>query len=467
MQSVKRIFQNPLISFFFAFVVASVYYFEIYILERAQFGFLMLSVITLFACSLHLIYISKLKLSYLFALGLIFRLIFLLAIPNLSQDFYRFIWDGRMLFGGDNPFLSTPMQFLKEGKYPVNDALELFNGMGNLNAKHYTNYPPVSQLCYWLASIFGSESILISVIFLRLQIIAADIGTYFVGKKILAILKLPQRQILLYFLNPFIIIELTGNLHFEAVMVFLLVLSVYFLLQKKHILAAVAFALSVSTKLTPLLFLPVFVLFFYEKPLSLDFFKSKALLKYVFFCILVFVTVLLTFLPFVDIEFYNNYASSVGLWFQNFEFNASIYYVIRWLGYKIVGWNIIGTVGKVLPIVVFVVVILFSLFRNNFKPRVLMETMLFSYVVYLLLATTVHPWYLSIPLALAVFTKYKFMLVWSCTMFLSYASYKVTGFDENLYLVFIEYVLVLLVFLFEVKGKKLSSLFLNKKTASI
>ena len=36
-------------------------------------------------------------LSYL-AIGL--RLIFLMAIPNLSQDFYRFIWDGRLLLAG-------------------------------------------------------------------------------------------------------------------------------------------------------------------------------------------------------------------------------------------------------------------------------------------------------------------------------------------------------------------------------
>ncbi|WP_238527979.1 hypothetical protein [Aquimarina agarivorans] len=134
--------------------------------------------------------------------------------------------------------------------------------MGELNASHYTNYPPFSQLCYVIAAIFGSKSILISVISMRIQIILADIGILYFGKKIIKQLQLPVKNIFLYILNPFVIIELTGNLHFEAVMTFFLVLSLYFLFKKKWIIAAVALGLSISVKLITLLFLPVFALFF-------------------------------------------------------------------------------------------------------------------------------------------------------------------------------------------------------------
>ena len=54
--------------------------------------------------------------------ALLVRVIFLLAIPNLSQDFYRFIWDGRMLFEGFNPYLVTPESIMSNGQFPINQA---------------------------------------------------------------------------------------------------------------------------------------------------------------------------------------------------------------------------------------------------------------------------------------------------------------------------------------------------------
>jgi alpha-1,6-mannosyltransferase len=66
-----------------------------------------------------------------------------------------------------------------------------------------------------------------------------------------------------------------------------------------------------------------------------------------------------------------------------------------------------------------------------------------------LLSTTVHPWYVATPLLLSVFTKYKFPLVWSFMVFLSYAAYSDEGFSENLALVAIEYSAVIAVALWE------------------
>src|SRR5690606_30827687 len=44
----------------------------------------------------------------LLSLAIGFRLILLFSIPELSNDFYRFIWDGELLNRGINPFAHKP-----------------------------------------------------------------------------------------------------------------------------------------------------------------------------------------------------------------------------------------------------------------------------------------------------------------------------------------------------------------------
>jgi alpha-1,6-mannosyltransferase len=69
--------------------------------------------------------------------------------------------------------------------------------------------------------------------------------------------------------------------------------------------------------------------------------------------------------------------------------------------------------------------------------------MLFGISIYFLLATTVHPWYICTPLILSVFTRYKFPIVWSAAVILSYSAYGLNDFSENLWLVALEYTVVI------------------------
>ena len=434
------------------------YFLFAYFLERSDFLNLLLLYSGLFYAAWKIIQHTKFNFWIWAVIGITARVLFLPSLPNLSQDFYRFIWDGRLLVLGINPYIFAPEQLVNgllkatelTSLEAISNAKVLIQGMGSLNASHYSNYPPINQLCFALAALFAKTSILGSVVVLRIIIIGADLGILYFGKKLLERLNLPAKNIFWYFLNPFIIIELTGNLHFEGVMLFFVIWSLYMLDKKRWVLAAILLGVSVSVKLLPLLFLPLFY-----KYLAPEGLFKKGFWKMKKFYWVTLATIVFTFAPFASKTFISNFSATIGLWFQNFEFNASVYYIIRWIGFQTVGWNIIATVGLFLPMVVFICIVLLAVFRKYNTTQKLITGMLLAVSIYFLLATTVHPWYIATPVLLSVFTKYKFPLLWSFMICFSYAAYGANGFNENLLLVAIEYSVVISVALWEIFIKKL------------
>ena len=413
-----------------------------YDLLRSDFIKLISLYTALFVFTYYLIKIFGWNFWLLAGMGIVFRLLFLPAIPNLSQDFYRFLWDGQLISQAVNPYIFTPEMYISEpANFPgveIARATELYAGMGQLNGSHFSNYPPVNQLFFAIAGFFTGKSLIASVIVLRLIVILADIGILYFGKKLLEHFKLPVHRIFWFFLNPFIIIELSGNLHFEGVMLFFLIWSMYLLIQKKWLFSAVLLGLSISVKLIPLIFLPLYYQYFVDKGLF-----SKGFWKLKKFYWMVLATVIVSFLPFYSSEFARNFLKTISLWFQDFEFNASVFYVIRWIGFQVNGWDPIQTVGKILPLVVIAFVLSISYFRRNNTGQQLITGMLFAISFYFLLSTTVHPWYVATPLLLCLFTKYKFPILWSGLVFLSYMAYGAEGYSENMWLVATEYILLL------------------------
>ena len=400
-------------------------------------------------------------------LAFIFRAIFIFATPNLSQDFYRFIWDGRIILEGINPYLYTVTSFINHGEFPVNQAQELYNGMGLLNASHFSNYPPVNQLCFVIANLFSSKNILGAAIVMRILIISADFGTLYFGKKLLTQLNLPIYSIFWYILNPFIIIELTGNLHFEGVMIFFLIWSLYLLHLNKWQWAAVIFALSVSVKLIPLIFLPLFFNWFliktpiHKNKLKKWIPKRKDTIKLALFYLIIIGITLLLFTPFFASGFINNYSETVALWFTNFQFNASLFSIAKAIGYSFRGRNEIVIIGKITTLIVFLFVLIIAFYKKQKNTTQLITSMLLVLSFYFFTATTVHPWYVATLLMLSVFTKYKFPLIWSFVIILSYLAYiNINKADksENLLIIAIEYTVVYSVFIWEVFIKKASCL---------
>lgn len=408
------------------------YYTFAYHLERTDFPKLLGLFAALFFLCYKQIQFEKWNVSFLFSVGVLSRLIFLFAEPNLSQDFYRFIWDGELVRNFMNPYIAVPNALISQSDLVISNAEQLHQGMGSLSARHFSNYPPLNQLLFALATFFGGKSILGAIIGLRGIIILADIGIFYFGRKLLKKLNRSPHLIFWYFLNPLILIELTGNLHFEGVMLFFFVWSIYLLAINKWQWAGVVLACSISIKLVPLLFLPLFLKHFNFK-------------KSIIFYAIIGITSLLLFAPFYSSEFIANYSKTIGLWFSNFEFNASIWNLVKHIGIQFDAkpWELIKTYGKITPILTVTMVFLFTFFRRNQDLRTLLSSMLWILTIYYFMSATVHPWYVIFLVLLSVFTNYRYALVWSLTIILSYFAYSKAEFNENLYLIAIEYLIVL------------------------
>ena len=372
----------------------------------------------------------------LFVAAIMFRVILIFSVPNLSQDFYRFIWDGRLMMYGYNPYLHLPADLISTPGFNMPQAQLLYEGMGSLSAAHHSNYPPLHQLCFIIAASVAGKSIAGSLIVFKLLIIAADTGIFFAGKKLLRALQLPGRNIFIYLLNPLVIIELTGNLHFEAVMIFFFVAGLYFLQKRQFVRSALMIAFSITVKLVPLMLLPLFI-------------RHLSFKRSLFFYSIIFLVIILLSLPFFSASLISNYTSSVSLWFVNFEFNGSIYNLIRYIGYNIKGYNIIGTVGQVMPFILITFILLFAARKSNNKLKSLMANMLLALSVYFFLSTTIHPWYITMLVAVSVFTGYKFPVVWSAVVVLSYIAYAGNIYKENSVMLLIEYSVVYTCFFME------------------
>ena len=257
---------------------------------------------------------------------------------------------------------------------------------------------------------------------------------------------------------------MTGNLHFEPVMLFFLVWALYKLHQQQCVFAAILIACSVSVKLIPLLFLPLFFQWFiykhnkgmaiksYEGQKKLLLSKSSLLklAKLSLFYIIILTITTLLFLPFYTPELIGNYSSSVSLWFKDFEFNASFYYIFREIGYLFSGYNEIAFIGKTTAVLSVLFLLYLTFFRRNKTFFQLITAMLFGLCFYYFTATTVHPWYLATPLILCVFTNYKFPVIWSLVIILAYQAYANNPWEENLWFVFIEYLIVFSFFIYEI-----------------
>lgn len=414
----------------------SLYVIIAYFLQRHQSELLIGSFVLLFVAYLVILFLveSHKQVNRFILVGILFRLVLLFAFPNLSDDLFRFVWDGRLLNNGIHPFAHLPSYYLRSSIVIPGIDKALYDQLNSPD--YFTIYPPVAQFVFWLSVKLSPGSVYGSAIVMRLLILTAEIGSILLLRNLTRKFVAYEKNVLLYALNPLVIIELTGNLHFEAFMIFFTLLSIYFLWKSKLMLSAGAIALAIASKLIPLIFLPLLLRRLHFKKLFLYYLLAAIL------------TVLL-FLPILNRELIEGMSSSISLYFQKFEFNASIYYLVREVGYWIKGYNIIETAGKFLALATLLSIISYAIFSNA-NDKKLLEGMMWVLVIYLSFATIVHPWYITTIIAVSVFTHYRFPILWSLLIFFTYFGYNNTGFEENLWINIIEYGAVFVFALYEI-----------------
>ncbi len=419
--------------FTFSFLFLSVFWVVGYFVPRHDAPLLLFSIALLF--SLYYIICVSAKeeeITSWLLLAVLIRCSLLFAVPQLSDDFYRFIWDGRLLYNGIHPFAEIPSYYMQEGNAVPGLTPELF---------HLLNSPEYFTVFLSPSSVFGSMLVL------KVLVVLAEIGSILLIRSLLHHFKLPLKNNLLYALNPLVILELSGNLHFEAFVIFFLLASVYLLVKQRLILSALLFTLAVHVKLLPLIFLTSLLPF-------LGFRKAFQ------FYLIVGITSIVLFTPFLNTAFLTGMNESLSYYFKKFEFNASFYYLIREWGFWKYGYNIIQTAGWKLALASATLILLFSFRRIIIKSAVSTQHLFTEWIVvltlYLLFTTTVHPWYIVPLLAFSVFSNVRYPLVWSGLIFVTYMGYTATGYQENLWIVLVEYVTVLSFLYLDFRNKNLT-----------
>lgn len=373
---------------------------------------------------------QKYSFKYLIVLGIFARLMSFFFFPALSDDIYRFFWDGSLCLSGYSPYGLLPSEALQIGLETLDEAV-----FEKLNSQqYYTIYPLVSQGYFALASLGGDveqASMTLKVLFFITEIA----GLYFIIR-LLKEWDMPFHKLSVWWLNPLVIIEAYGNLHFELVMWVFLVISVYGFVRQRWILGGLFMALSVGVKLLPLMLLPWFLW---------QSIKRKNLIftgSFLTFSMLIFWPVLMSF---EGLSLWQ----SVDLYFRKFEFNASIYYIMRYLGQVVTGYNLIAYIGPLLGALTIVFILKMSLTPVFSHSKNIYYVALFSWTIYLMLATTVHPWYVLVPLGFSLFTSLTYPVLWSYVAMWSYSHYMTGNNAEHYGWISASYIVLFVYMVFE------------------
>ncbi len=343
--------------------------------------------------------------------GLLFRLTGLFSPPYQSEDVYRYLWDAKMAAMGIGPYQYPPnapqLTEVRDQLYPM------------VNSKPYiTAYPPLSQVlfraCYTL---FGARVTPMKALFMLLEF-----SSVLLAWRLLTMLGRPLDSLYLVAWNPFFIFEFSHSGHSDSAMLLFIYLSIYLLYQKRASWAMVSYAGAVASKLHPALLFPLLLRRTGWKA-SLVGLAAGATLFVLFFNLS---TALL-------------YFGDLRLYFRLFEFNASIHYLLRYVGLTAFNQSWDKLTGPYLVAVLLAIAIpvgwRFPL-RNNLD---IMHAGFWIMTADLCLATTVHPWYISWAALALPFFPYAFMIYWTGACFLSYVAYAYHPVSEPRWVLLVEY----------------------------
>lgn len=320
------------------------------------------------------------------ASAILFRVVLLSAPSTLSDDVYRYQWDGRAQRAHLNPYVVFPteegLEWLQNPEHPEPPGEDT-----------PTIYPPLSELAYRLIeTVPGYKRT--STIF--------DLASAGVLMLLLAAVKQPLHRVLTYAWNPAVLISFAMSGHFDSLAIVTLLAALFFLVTNRQALSMGAFALSFLSKFFPVL-------------LFLAFLKRVRLAYAGIFAILVFSF----YIPFLDAGLHlldgaRNYARD---WINN----ASLFHLLRFVARSRVGAEVI------------VVIILLAAIGYLAKRQ---AVPLYSSLVLtggvLLVSPTAYPWYFTWSIPFLSFYPSAAWLLMSVTSVLGYTPAITFGAGEPL-----------------------------------
>ena len=187
---------------------------------------------------------ATLLITILFAI--LFRLSILFSPPFLSDDIYRYIWDGRVQAAGINPFRYIPAA--PELAHLRDDAI-----YPHINRREiaHTIYPPVAQIIFLVTTRISE-----SVTWMKFTMVVFEAIAVWALAQLLASFGLARERILLYAWHPLVIWEFAGSGHVDAITIAFIALAFLAWRRNAHLGAGVALACATLTKLIPVVLFP-------------------------------------------------------------------------------------------------------------------------------------------------------------------------------------------------------------------
>lgn len=292
---------------------------------------------------------SKTQYVTIFLLAITVRLFFL-SFPA-SNDVNRYVWEAYVSNKGFNPYLIAPDS-------PILTHLRnaIWNG---INHKNMTAcYPPLSMLFFrltaWISPTLFSFKILIMIF---------EGATLFVLAFLLQIKSLQPNRLLLYALNPLVLVFLDGEAHLDSIQIFFIVLSFFFFVQKRDASAFLSLGCAIMSKYFALLFIPLVI-------------HRENWKKSIFIAV-----PLLSYLPFRGTG--THLFSSLVPFTTVMHYNDSITMVTRAL---------FGTASIWVNLFIFTICLI-TIFLIIHDP---IKSSYSTLGCFLLLASTLHPWYITL-----------------------------------------------------------------------
>lgn len=366
--------------------------------------------------------VSIKKLYSLLFLFFLLKILFINIEPIGSDDYYRYLWDGKVQLNGINPYQFAPndssLNHLHSDLLPEKVSYPTIK----------TIYFPFSQWIFSLSYKLTGENAIGLKIFYLFSELTIIVSLLFLLKKF----SINQKHILIYAALPLITFQFFIDAHIDIVGVSLLILSVTLYFYNRKFLSYILLGLSVSVKPTGFLMIPF--LFKYEVGLK-D--KVKSLLVPVLVFIITFIPYIFTATP---LDTLINYS-------VNWTFNGMIYNIL----------NIFISDNHTIRIICgtfffFVYVYLF------FSKLELINKIYLSLFLLMIFSPVVHPWYLIwFTVLLPVVRSYSGIYFVSAInlTFITVVTYQTEGiWRESSYILLVEYLPILIFFIYELLKQK-------------